>query len=531
MDRQVLRLLIDNLSYFVFWKDLQSNYLGCNKAFARVAGLENPEDIAGKSDYDLAWTKEEAECYCEYDRKVMDNDQPEINLEETQQTADGLKTIISTSKLPIHDKNGNVTGILGFYTDISESVTKREQINLQQSILNTIPNGVIVTTPDGTIHWANPAICNTTGYAYNELIDSNVNIFKSGVHDQRFYQDIWSKVMSGEIWHGEVINRKKDGSLYTEEMIITPLKGEGEEIDFFISVKMDITEKKQLHDMLTQAQRLESIGQLAAGIAHEINTPTQYVGDNTSFLKESFGDLKNIIENYQEIISKIREKKEDDALHEIIKKLNQKEDDLDLDSLLYEIPHALVQMQEGIERIQSIVKSMKEFSHPGSDSAEPVNLSDVIKSTVSIARNEWKYYSEMEIDIDNDDQLKTVPCFAGEIKQALLNIIVNAAQAIESKIERMDDEQKGLIRITAKQEHGYAVIKISDTGIGIAADQISKIFDPFFTTKKVGKGTGQGLNIAYNSIMKKHNGFIKCESEEGKGATFTIKLPLKIGMH
>ena len=185
--------------------------------------------------------------------------------------------------------------------------------------------------------------------------------------DKRDPESEGSKTTKGAVWHGEIINKKKDGSLYTEDMTITPLRGDNGEIDNLIAVKMDISEKKELENMLTQSYRLESIGRLAAGIAHEINTPTQYVGDNTAFLQSSFEDLSEILGRYQDIVDAIKSSNEKTVLEDKLKKLNQAQEELDLEYLLDEIPRAFKQTMDGINRIVTVVRSMKEFSHPGSD--------------------------------------------------------------------------------------------------------------------------------------------------------------------
>jgi PAS domain S-box-containing protein len=527
MELTVFTKLINHLPYLVFWKDLQSNYLGCNEKFARVAGLNDPIEIIGKSDFDLAWKKEEAEWYRKCDRRVMDNDQPEHDIEETQQTAEGKKTVVLTSKFPLHDENGHVIGMLGFFTDITENVAKKEQLDLQKNILKTIANGVLVTTPEGIIRWVNPAVTKITGYSSTELVGSNVNIFKSGKHDARFYRDLWSKIIAGEPWHGEIINKTKDGELYIEDMTITPLRGGNGEIDVLFAVKKDISEKKELQSMLAQTHRLESIGQLAAGIAHEINTPTQYVGDNARFLRATFNDLTELLNKYREISDLLGGEYSPTTLQDKLNELAAKQTELDVDFLLEEIPHAIDQTLDGISRIESIVRSMKEFSHPGDHLPEPIDIRKEIASSVAVAQNEWKYDAEVEIEINEDDELKKLECIVGDFKQVILNIVVNAAQAIKEKNKKYQDSGKGKIRITCCHEDGCAVIRISDTGIGIPEVNISKIYDPFFTTKKLGEGTGQGLNIVYHSITKRLNGTIQCESQEGVGTLFTIRLPLK----
>ena len=202
---------------------------------------------------------------------------------------------------------------------------------------------------------------------------------------------------------------------------------------------------------------------------------------------------------------------------------NRTQEELDEAYLLEEIPAALDQSLEGLERISKIVRAMKEFSHPGEKDKKAADLNSIIKSTVIVATNEWKYIAELDTDLDPD--LPPVLCFASEIGQVILNLIVNAAQSIE---ERVKDEgmSKGRITVTSAKKGNEAIICVSDTGSGIAEDIQSKIFDPFFTTKDVGVGSGQGLSMAYSIVVKKHAGQIDVQSDEGQGATFTVKIPI-----
>jgi len=276
----------------------------------------------------------------------------------------------------------------------------------------------------------------------------------------------------------------------------------------------------ELQQQLTQTQKLESIGQLAAGIAHEINTPTQYIGDNISFLYESHADLIELLAKYGQFYRSIKNDFPDNRLVAEIERALQ---ETDLEYLLSEIPKAIKQSQEGIERVTNIVRAMKDFAHPGTSAKAPVDLNRAIAGTITVSRSEWKYVAQLETHFDLE--LPMAPCFLGEFNQVILNLIKNAADAI-SESAPADSLETGLITIETKKQDNWAEIRISDNGVGIPDDIKSKIFDPFFTTKEVGQGTGQGLAIAYSIIVDKHGGTITVESEPGRGTTFIIRLPL-----
>jgi len=259
---------------------------------------------------------------------------------------------------------------------------------------------------------------------------------------------------------------------------------------------------------------------LAAGIAHEINTPTQYVGDNTRFLQDSVRDLIEVVDRYIELLDPDQGPRTwDERAVEIKAALEE----LDIEFLKEEIPKAIEQSLEGVERVAQIVRSMKEFSHPGGDEKQTVDLNKAIESTITVARNEWKYVAEMVTEFD--PALPLVPCLLGDFNQVILNMIINAAHAITDVVGK-DSGEKGTITVSTRVDGAWVEIRLSDTGTGIPEKIRSRIFDPFFTTKDVGKGTGQGLAIAHTTVVKKHGGELSVESEVGHGATFVIRLPM-----
>ncbi len=261
---------------------------------------------------------------------------------------------------------------------------------------------------------------------------------------------------------------------------------------------------------------MESIGQLAAGIAPEINTPLQYVNDNTNFLMDSFEALNSYV---TEIEKKVETNGVDLSLF-----IKDKHKEIDADFLLEEIPLAIDQTLKGIDHVRKIVLSMKNFTHPGVTEKAVRNLNESIEVTANITVNQWKYVADLETDLDKN--LPDVYCDIEEINQVFLNLIVNAAHAIEEKLDE-NTREKGLIKITSKKLDSKKIqIEFADSGKGIKKENKDKIFDPFFTTKEVGKGTGQGLAISHDIIVNKHKGEFFAESEVNVGTKFVIILPV-----
>lgn len=281
----------------------------------------------------------------------------------------------------------------------------------------------------------------------------------------------------------------------------------------------DLTEQRSLEQQLQAAQKLEAVGQLAAGVAHEINTPMQYIGDNLDYLRSSF---KQIIPPIEVCLRLLSGEQQDRSLEEWSAELSNCMKPKKLASLLEQVPEAIDDSADGVRSVSKIVRAMKEFSHPGSDQKTSVKLNDALETTLTVARNEWKYVAEVETQFDPD--LPYVNAFPGELNQVFLNLVVNAAHAIVDR--HGNSGERGQIRISTQHNDGAAEVRISDTGCGIPESAQDRIFDPFFTTKEVGRGTGQGLAIAHSVIVQKHAGKIWFETEAGVGTTFVIRLPL-----
>ena len=340
----------------------------------------------------------------------------------------------------------------------------------------------------------------------------------------------WDKILDGIIhsrYHNvptrvdDIQFLRPDGEKRYLGLTVNPLTGNDTSVLGLTIIGADITDRKKMESQLQQSHKMEAIGQLAAGIAHEINTPIQFVGDNTRFLQEAFDDLIQIIKKQQETLEAA---KSQSLTGELVEKTEQLIEEMDLEYLEGEIPVAVQHTLKGVERIAKIVQAMKIFAHPGMVAKEPVDINKEIGKTITITRNEWKYVAELKTDFDQS--LPVVPCFRAEFNQVILNMIVNAAHAI-AEINRDNPSGKGTISVRTFHEGEYAKICIGDTGAGIPEEIRHKIFDLFFTTKEPGKGTGQGLAISHSVIVEKHNGTLDLETEEGEGTTFIIGLPIE----
>ncbi len=413
----------------------------------------------------------------------------------------------------------------------------RESHEYVKNIIGSMINSLIVVAPDDSIVTVNEATCKLLGYREEELIGQPASLLfledekEEGQHD-RTETIAFRKVLPvkgtmlrtlisvGHVDDVEGWYAAKDGRRIPMSFSGSVMRDRKGEIQGIVCVAQDSTERKQLQCELAQAQKLESVGQLAAGIAHEINTPTQYVGDNTRFLKEAFGDINAVLNVFEKLLQAAKDSTVDERLVAEVEATLQQ---ADVEYLTEEIPQAIDQSLDGVDRVAKIVRAMKEFSHPGTVEKSPINLAEAIETTITVAHNEWKYVAEMVTRFD--PELPQVSCLPGELNQVILNLIVNAAHAIGDALGD-DGTQKGTITVGTRRDGEWAEIFVRDTGTGIPDDVRARIFDPFFTTKGVGKGTGQGLAIARSVVVDKHGGAIDCETEPGEGTIFIIRLPI-----
>ena len=300
---------------------------------------------------------------------------------------------------------------------------------------------------------------------------------------------------------------RADGSRRTLSLTVTPV-WVGGGVDGAVCAFRDVTNKRHEEAELLHARKLEAVGRLAAGVAHEINTPIQFVGDNIHFLREAFVDLLGLVDVYRSVLAG---EKDRDSVEDA-------EDAAGLGFVREEVPVAFAETLHGVERVSSIVKAMKAFGHPDGEVPKPIDVNEIVVNTLTVARGAVKSVAHVDVELGEVSQI----CgFAGDVNQVLLNLIVNAADAIEDR----GDGPAGLIRVKTWCDGGAVAIEVADNGAGIPDAIRDRVFDPFFTTKDIGRGTGQGLSLARSLVCERHGGTLTFESVAGEGTTFSVRLP------
>ena len=428
----------------------------------------------------------------------------------------------------LKDSDGNIVGT----TRIGQDIGLRRQMEKElrdasaemELLIAFIPSILIeLSWANRIIRW-NFAAEKTFMLSPDEIVGNRLEVSPIPWDAERV-SDIIAQCTSGRtiVTAKDIRFFRHDGTEGLMDITVSPIISEPDELSGIIILGSDVTEQRLLERQLSQAQKLESIGQLAAGIAHEINTPTQYVGDNVRFLQDAFHDIETLLDKYGDLPRVVREGASPDEVERLI---TEAQEQADIEYLREEAPKAIAQSLEGVSRVSRIVLAMKEFSHPGTTEKVSVDINRAVESTITVARNEWKYVADMVTDFDST--LPFVPCLPGELNQVVLNLIINASHAV-ADARGNDEDRKGTITVRTRNLGDRVLISVGDTGTGIPENIRPRIFDPFFTTKQVGKGTGQGLAIAYSVIVEKHGGEIRFETEVGKGTTFIIVLPIADG--
>ncbi len=498
-----------------------------NAAAARIFGYP-AEEVIGRN-VSILMPAPHSERHDEYLRRYLDDQKGGLHCagrELIGRRKDGstfpLELAISEAVL---GERRVFTGILRDITDRKQAEQELKRLHFHNKmILDSAGEGIVGLDGRGYVAFVNPAVEDMVGWTSSEMVGKRFHDLVH--HTKRSGQPYaWSccplsttlregaarRVDHEAFWH-------KDGNSFPVEYVTTPMR-QGRDIVGAVLTFQDVTERRMLEGQLVQAQKLESIGQLAAGIAHEINTPTQFIGDNMRFLEDAFVDLQPLLSANQRLHAALAA---DRAEPRLVAEVAAAAGDADLEYVIEEIPTAIGQSLEGVERVANIVRAMKEFSHPGSEEMQPVDLNRAIENTLTVCRNEWKYVADVVTEFDPD--LPTVHCLPNECNQVFLNLIINAAHAIAEKRQNGSTE-KGTITISTRRDGDWVEVRVADTGTGIPEACRRKVFDPFFTTKEVGKGTGQGLAIARSVLADKHGGTLSFETVCGEGTRFVIRLP------
>ncbi len=491
-----------------------------NRPMAERLGI-SPQDAIGRPCYTMVHGTNSPIPGCPHSRTLSDGS--EHRLEIREKNLNGY-FLVSTSPLFNHD--GKLTGSVHVARDVSrqnQALRELSQAHREmEQLIDSISSILIGIDSKGRIERWNRLAEQAFGISDAEAMRCYLEKCPISWQWEKIRPSVSACLKTGVSQTLSTISYtrqdRKEGFL---RVSLNPIANDHGASRGLLILASDITEQRILESQLSQAQKLESIGQLAAGIAHEINTPIQYVSDNLYFLKDAFSDLSGLLEVLGKVFQASRS---GPAPVSLLSEAQEAVDTIDLEFLKGEVPTAIDQSREGVDRVAQIVRSMKEFSHPGMEEKVAVDLNKGLQNTVTVAKNEWKYVADMEMDLDDD--LPPVSCLPSEVNQVFLNLIINAAHAIGEQVPK-GSPHKGVIRITSRKVNKGVAIRIADTGPGIPEDIRNRIFDPFFTTKEVGKGTGQGLAISHAVIVEKHGGFIHIESEVGKGTTFIIFLPFE----
>ncbi len=508
--------LLDAIPMPVFYLDRQGDYRGCNQAFEKFSGFKK-KVLRGKSG---------AEFPVAGDLCVTCKDDRQLFLKGGVQTREvvvedkgGAQKFLELRVSVYRERDRRPAGLIGVINDLTSHKFMAQRMAQLGAVIEQASESIVVTDLDGKIQYVNPAFERVTGYMVSEAIGKKNSILKSGRHDETFYQELWEAIGRGQTWRGTFVNKRKDGTFFDEEATIFPIRNDRDEIISLAAVKRDISNEKAMQVQLRTSQRLEAVGQLAAGVAHELNTPIGFVSSNFESITGYIKNFVELLELYRETLAELASQLPESG-PQALAKTTELEEDLQIEFILEDLEDLFSESKDGFERITSIVTKLREFSRIDQmDSKESFNFNRAIETTIVVARNEYKYSAEIELELE--PQLPDVMASGGEINQVILNLIINAAQAIKEQ----ELKALGHIKITTDYDEKWVRCQIADDGPGIKTENLERIFDPFFTTKPVGKGTGLGLNISYDIITNKHNGSLTVESDIGQGTTFIINLP------
>ncbi|MGE5659792.1 MAG: PAS domain S-box protein [Actinomycetota bacterium] len=593
------RCIVETASEGVWIFDTESKTTFANSRMAEMLGY-SVEELLGRSLFEFIDCESQAiaQTYVERRRQGI---RERHDFKFIRSDGSHLWAIVSAT--PLFNSRGEFAGVLRMITDISDvydelRLRKQAEAELRATLQElefekfALDQSAIVaiTNDQGVITYANDQFCDISQYSRQELIGKTHRIVNSGYHPSVFFENLWSTITQGEVWHGEIKNKAKDGTFYWVDTTIVPFVDDNGKPYQYVAIRKNITDRKQVEEalrqseqqlraknqelahalyelqqtqtMMVQNEKMVSLGQLVAGVAHEINNPVSFIYGNIMHADEYFQDLLRLVQIYQQ------------EYPQPTPNIEQELETIDFDFLFKDLPKLLNSMKIGAERIRQIVQSLRNFSRLDQAEQKQVDIHEGIESTLLILQHRFKETAGHPkiVLIKEYGNLPLVSCYAGQLNQVFMNIISNAIDALEEAMERgewvsedlssadycpsptiwirteIKHEKKERLSSTAEnleqpicgncalqassslvqsQTHpSYIVIRISDNGPGIPVEVQKKLFDPFFTLKKPGKGTGLGLSISYQIVVEKHGGQLQCHSEPGQGAEFIIEIPI-----
>jgi PAS domain S-box-containing protein len=453
-----------------------------NAAAMRLFGATRPEELLGQPVLDRFHPDFRA-LVGERIRLLNEDRQPVTSVDEVCLTLAGSPKDVNISAIPFTYQNQN--GALVFVRDITARKRAEEEMNLQFSALSAAANAIVITDRAGKIEWVNPSFTKLTGYSADEAIGRTPRFLKSGQHPPEFYAGLWQTILAGNVWHGELVNKRKDGQLYNVEMTITPVRGADGQIAHFVAIKQDVTERRLLEDQLRQTQKMEAIGQLASGVAHDFN---------------------NIL-----------------AIIQLQAGLLKAEQSLSPKQLDY-----AGEIEKATARAANLTRQLLLFSRKQALQPRDLDLNEVVTSITKMLQRTLGEDVEMQFKFSPQPLL--IHADAGMMDQILMNLTINARDAMPKggqlliKTSAVEFDEITAAKTPQARPGSFACVSVSDNGGGIPPEILPRIFVPFFTTKAVGKGTGLGLATVFG-IVQQHQGWINVYSEAGQGTTFRIYLP------
>ncbi len=529
-----LQAIINNAPAIIYLKDLFGNYLLVNREFEKVFNLSQ-EEIIGKTDDHILPQEVAAQIRENEDKAIAAG--KALRWEESINLEDSLHTYLAI-KFPLFDSFGRVYATCGISTDITENKQAELELAKLSLVASQTDNGVVITDSKGLTEWVNEGFTRITGYDFEQMCGQKPGaILQGDLTDSHTVDNISQALQAKKSFTGEILNYHKNGQPHWISLSINPIFDENRELTQFIAIQKDISQRKQaeakLRDrtqelenalkelrqtqlQMIQSEKMSSLGQMVAGIAHEINNPVNFIHGNLEPTQEYVSDLLKLIEIYQEHFPETPE--------EILKEIEA----IDLDFLKSDVPKILESMRLGTKRIHDIVLSLRNFSRLDEAEFKQVDIHEGIDSTLLILQNRLNN-NQIEV-IKEYNQIPLVECYPGQLNQVFMNTLTNAIESLEENIRNQKKYQTKTktpqVHINTELKDDWVKIKIADNGNGMTNSIKDKIFDPFFSTKPVGKGTGLGLSISYQIIIDQHGGSFYCESLPEEQTTFVIEIPL-----